>query len=35
MGYMCPDECILFDAKQSSICMDDGLSSMKQSMVQR
>ncbi|CAL4984462.1 unnamed protein product [Urochloa decumbens] len=24
MGYQCPDECILFDAKQSSLCMQDG-----------
>jgi sacsin len=24
MGYQCPDECILFDAKQSSLCMEDG-----------
>ncbi|KAL6659861.1 hypothetical protein ACP70R_002690 [Stipagrostis hirtigluma subsp. patula] len=24
MGYQYPDECILFDAKQSSICMEDG-----------
>ncbi|KAL6890290.1 hypothetical protein ACP4OV_009053 [Aristida adscensionis] len=24
MGYQCPGECILFDAKQSSICMEDG-----------
>ncbi|XP_062197527.1 uncharacterized protein LOC133900413 isoform X1 [Phragmites australis] len=24
MGYQCPDECILFDAKHSSICMEDG-----------
>ncbi|CAL4981124.1 unnamed protein product [Urochloa decumbens] len=24
MGYKCPDECILFDAKQSSLCVEDG-----------
>jgi sacsin len=24
MGYQCPDECILFDSKQSSLCMEDG-----------
>uniref|UniRef100_A0A0A8Y289 Uncharacterized protein n=1 Tax=Arundo donax TaxID=35708 RepID=A0A0A8Y289_ARUDO len=24
MGYQCPNECMLFDAKQSSICMEDG-----------
>nr|CAB3489867.1 unnamed protein product [Digitaria exilis] len=24
MGYKCPDECILFDAKNSSLCMEDG-----------
>jgi sacsin len=24
MGYKCPDECILFDAKKSSLCIDDG-----------
>jgi sacsin len=24
MGYKCPDECILFDSKQSSICIEDG-----------
>ncbi|KAF8694294.1 hypothetical protein HU200_038435 [Digitaria exilis] len=24
MGYQCPDECILFDAKKSSLCMEDG-----------
>ncbi|CAL4991902.1 unnamed protein product [Urochloa decumbens] len=24
MGYQCPDECMLFDAKQSSLCMEDG-----------
>ncbi|RLM70247.1 uncharacterized protein C2845_PM17G09890 [Panicum miliaceum] len=24
MGYQCPHECILFDAKQSSLCMEDG-----------
>ncbi|CAL4981108.1 unnamed protein product [Urochloa decumbens] len=24
MGYKRPDECILFDAKQSSLCMEDG-----------
>jgi sacsin len=24
MGYQSPDECILFYAKQSSLCMEDG-----------
>lgn len=24
MGYKCPDECILFDTKLSSICIEDG-----------
>ena len=24
MGYQCPDECILFYSKQSSLCMEDG-----------
>ncbi|XP_039823734.1 uncharacterized protein LOC120685724 isoform X1 [Panicum virgatum] len=24
MGYKCPDECILFDGRQSSLCMEDG-----------
>ncbi|WVZ51426.1 hypothetical protein U9M48_002574 [Paspalum notatum var. saurae] len=24
MGYQCPNDCILFDPKQSSICMEDG-----------
>ncbi|KAL5678609.1 hypothetical protein ACJX0J_014740, partial [Zea mays] len=24
MGYQCPNDCILFDPKQSSVCMEDG-----------